>query len=155
MSHLPVDHPLRLPYRAMSLVLGVLMLVWGVIALVQTIGTPVFGPPGPRVLGLTANPGFAIIDIIFGIAVVIGAALGRNVDVKTNGVVAVVLILAGLVELMAIRTSLNYLAFSVTNVIISFILGLLLLTAALYGAVSDDPNPTTTRTKADLRAGSH
>jgi Domain of unknown function (DUF4383) len=136
MSHLPVDHPLRGLYRGLALLTGVLLVVFGVVGYVQTSDLPFFDQTGERVLGLTTNPAFAILSLLTGVIVTIAALIGRNVDVPVYHAVGWLFVVAGLVMLCVIRTDVNLLASSITNANVSFIVGLMLVTAGLYGTVS-------------------
>ncbi|HEY0485267.1 MAG TPA: DUF4383 domain-containing protein [Mycobacteriales bacterium] len=137
MAHIPVDHPLRGLYRALAAVIGVALLVIGVVGLIKTAGdVGFFATHGERVLGLTMNPAFAVLNIVAG-AVIAGAAfLGRNIDATVNLLGGVLFLLAGGVMLCVLRTDLNVLAFSITNVNVSFLIGTALLAAGLYGRTS-------------------
>jgi hypothetical protein len=136
MSHLPVDHPLRGLYRGLALLTGVLLVVFGIVGYVQTADLPFFDQDGQRVLGLTTNPAFALLSLVFGAVVTVAALIGRNLDVPVYHVVGWIFIVAGLVMLCVIRTDVNYLASSIANANVSFVVGLLLATAGLYGTVS-------------------
>ena len=54
-------------------------------------------------------------------------------------ILGAILIVNGTFQLALIRTSLNYFAFSVTNVVVSFIIGLILLAAGLYSTARTGP----------------
>lgn len=136
MSHLPVDHPLRGLYRGLALLTGVLLVVFGVVGFVQTSDLPFFHQEGERVLGLSTNPAFAVLSIVAGLIVVVAAAIGRNVDVPVYHAIGWLFMIAGLVMLCVIRTNANVLASSITNANVSFVVGLLLASAGLYGTVS-------------------
>jgi hypothetical protein len=136
MSHLPVDHPLRGLYRGLALLTGVLLVVFGVVGYVQTSDLPFFHQEGERVLGLTTNPAFSILSIVTGLIVVIASFVGRNVDVPVYHGVGWLFVVAGLVMLCVIRTNVNVFASSITNANVSFVVGLMLAAAGLYGTVS-------------------
>jgi hypothetical protein len=136
MSHLPVDHPLRGLYRGLALLSGVVLVVFGIAGYAKTSSMDFFAQPGERVLGLTTNPAFALLSVVVGGLVIAATAVGRNLDVAVNTVLGGVFMLAGLLMLCVLRTDLNFLAFSMTNVNVSFVIGLVLVTAGLYGNVS-------------------
>ncbi len=136
MSHLPVDHPLRGLYRGLALLTGVLLVVFGAVGYVQTSDLPFFHQEGERVLGLSTNPAFAVLSLVTGVIVLVASAVGRNVDVPVYHAVGWLFMVAGLVMLCVIRTDLNVLASSITNVNVSFVVGVILVTAGLYGNVS-------------------
>jgi len=136
MSHLPVDHPLRGLYRGLALLTGVLLVVFGLVGYVQTADLPFFDQEGERVLGLTTNPAFSLLSLVFGAIVAVAALIGRNRDVPVYHAVGWIFIVAGLVMLCLIRTEANFLASSIANAIVSFVVGLMLAAAGLYGTVS-------------------
>jgi hypothetical protein len=145
MAHIPVDHPLRGLYRALSTLIGFLLLIAGVAGLIKTAGSmDFFDIHGERILGLTMNPAFAVLNIVVGAIVAVGGILGRNIDATINLLGGIVFLLAGGVMLCVLRTDLNLLAFSVTNVNVSFVIGTILLTAGLYGRTSGTRKPVAT-----------
>jgi hypothetical protein len=145
MAHIPVDHPLRGLYRAVATIIGFALVVVGVIGLVKTAGSvDFFATHGERVLGLTMNPAFAVLNILVGAAIAGAGLIGRNWDASLNLLGGIVFLLAGGVMLCVLRTDLNLLAFSITNVCVSFLIGTLLLTAGLYGRVSAARKPVAT-----------
>jgi hypothetical protein len=145
MAHIPVDHPLRGLYRAVATIIGFALLVAGVIGLVKTAGSvDFFATHGERVLGLTMNPAFAVLNIVTGAVIGAAGVIGRNWDATVNLLGGIVFLLAGGVMLCVLRTDLNLLGFSVTNVCVSFVIGTLLLTAGLYGRVSATRKPVAT-----------
>jgi hypothetical protein len=136
MSHFPVDHPLRGLYRGLALLAGALLTVFGVLGYVQTSDLDFFHQDGERVLGLSTNPAFSVLSILAGLVVLAANLLGRNVDVLVNRVVGGVFLVGGLFMLCVIRTGANFLASSITNANVSFVVGLILLAAGVYGTVS-------------------
>jgi hypothetical protein len=137
MAHIPVDHPLRGLYRATATALGLVLFLVGALGLIQTAGdVGTFATHGERVLGLTMNPAFAVLNIVAGAVIFVAGLLGRNWDATVNLLGGVLFLLAGGVMLCVLRTELNVLAFSMTNVNVSFLIGTFLLAAGLYGRTS-------------------
>jgi uncharacterized membrane protein YoaK (UPF0700 family) len=136
MAHLPVDHPLRGLYRGAALLTGAGLTVFGVVGYARSASLPFFDQDGVRVFMLSTNRAFALLSIVVGLLVLVVTAIGRNLDVPANVALGGVFLLSGLVMLCVLRTGLNFLAFSVTNVNVSFVIGLILITAGLYGTVS-------------------
>jgi len=136
MSHLPVDHPMRPFYRFLSLLAGVYTLVFGIVAAAQTHGTPAFST-SPKdhawALGLRANFGFAIISVVAGLIIVLAALVGRNVDRLVNIWGGLAFCVVGMAMLALMQTTANFLAFSMANVVVSFVIGTILFSAGLYG----------------------
>ena len=137
--HFPVDHPLRGLYRGLAILVGLFQIVFGVVAFIQTRSLSFFDTHGERVLGLTANPAFGVASIVFGALVIALVLIRGRVAFVGLLILGAILIVNGTFQLALIRTSLNYFAFSVTNVVVSFIIGLILLAAGLYSTARTGP----------------
>ncbi|NJC81107.1 DUF4383 domain-containing protein [Planosporangium mesophilum] len=135
MAHIPINHPLRPVYRALSGLIGLYVLIFGIIGFIQTSGLDFFARHGEWVLGLRTNPAFSILSIITGLAVLAGAVVGRNLFVLINLAAGGVFLIAGMAMMTLLRTDANILAFSMVNCIMSFIFGMVFLAAGLYGKV--------------------
>jgi hypothetical protein len=134
MAHIPINHHLQPLYRVLAGLCGLYVLAFGVIALVQTRGLDLFAQDGlPRVLLLQANRAFAILSIVAGIIVLGGAFIGGTVDKWINLLGGIVFFVAGLAMMTLMQTDLNFLGFAMSTCIVSFIIGLVLFTAGLYG----------------------
>ena len=57
--------------------------------------------------------------------------IGRKVDQWTNLIAAVVFLVAGMAMMMLMQTDLNFLGFTMSTCIVSFVIGLVLFTAGL------------------------
>jgi hypothetical protein len=139
--HVPVNHHLRPLYRALAFLAGAYVLVFGIVGFAQTSGLPFFTQDGAKwVLLLRTNPAFSVLSVIAGAVVVIAQVVGRNLDHLVDLVAAVVFMVAGLGMLLLLQTDANFLAFSMSNVIASFIIGTVFGVAGLYnrsGSVED------------------
>jgi hypothetical protein len=116
-------------------VLGGGLCVFGVLGVAHQL--PFLATHGKRVvLGLATNGLLATISLIVG-GVLIGAALrgGRSSSNLTVAIGALFL-LSGLLNLAVLNTEFNLLAFRMSNVIFSFIAGMLLLFLGSYGRFS-------------------
>ena len=135
-THIPVNHPLRPLYRVLAALVGGYTLVFGIVGFTQTRGTPLFAQTGlPWVLGLRTNLAFALVPIVSGAVLLVSAIIGRNLDYLVNLFGGVVFMVVGMLMLGLLQTNANFLGFSVTNCIVSFILGCICFTAGLYGRV--------------------
>ncbi|GAA4907583.1 uncharacterized protein DUF4383 [Stackebrandtia albiflava] len=138
MDHLPINHPLRPLWRILAFLAGAYILVFGIIGFIQARAEGIgwFAQENqPTVLWLKANPAFALMSIIVGGVVVLGALIGRNIDRWINLLAGGVFILAGMAMMAVLRTDVNFLGFTMSACITSFILGLVMLAAGLYGRV--------------------
>jgi hypothetical protein len=152
MSHIPINHPLRNVYRALSGLIGVYVLVFGVIGWIQSGDLPFFGTQGEWVLLLRTNPAFSVLSIVFGLALVGAALVGRNVFVWVNVAVGIVFLVAGLAMMTLLQTDANILAFSMVNCIYSFVFGMVMLAAGLYGKVG---SADAQAAESEFRTGVH
>lgn len=133
MAHLPVNHPARPFLRVLAAVIGLYILVFGIVGFVDTQGLSFFDRGDNWALGLRTNPAFSLLSILAGVVLVAGAAYGRNVDHFINLTGGVVFLLAGIVMMTLLRTDANLLNFAMPNCIVSFLIGLGLLHAGMYG----------------------
>jgi uncharacterized protein YhhL (DUF1145 family) len=137
-SHIPVNHPMRPFYRFLAALSGLYILIFGIIALAKTQGTPTFSQAHANnvwVLGLRANLGFAIISVVAGAIVLVCAAIGRNLDRFVNIYGGLLFMIVGMAMLVLLQTNANYLTFSMSNCVASFLIGTVLFSAGLYGKV--------------------
>jgi len=131
---LPVNHPLRPVYRVLAGLVGGYSLVFGIVGVAQTRGTALFAQSHlPMALGLRTNPAFAYLSILAGAVVIVAALIGRNLDYLVNLVGGLLYMVVGLLMLALLQTDANYLGFTMTTVIVSFILGTVVFAAGLYG----------------------
>ena len=135
MAHIPINHPLRPVYRALSGLVGLYVLLFGIIGYARTSDLDFFSRHGEWVLGLRTNPAFAVMSIIGGLALVGAAVVGRNLFAYVNLTAGIVFIVVGTAMLLLLQTSVNILAFSMATCVASFIFGMFALAAGLYGKV--------------------
>jgi len=134
MSHIPVNHPLRTFYRFLAAVSGLYILVFGVVAFGKTSGNDLFDRQDlASALGLRGNLGFALMSIAAGAVILVCTLIGRNIDRAINMVGGIAFMAVGILMLCLLRTDANFLGFSMTNVIVSFVIGTVLFAAGLYG----------------------
>lgn len=136
MAHMPVNHPLRPMYRALSFLAGAYLVVFGVVGLIQTADESFTGSTGVRVLGQESNMLWSIISLAVGALVVLATAVGRNIDVAAGKYLGWGLLVAGSYELAFSRTDANVLGMSVATVVVTYLVGLVLITASFYGRVA-------------------
>jgi Domain of unknown function (DUF4383) len=136
MAHFPVNHHLQPLYRVLAGLAGAYVLAFGITALVRTREIPWFAQRGlPSALGLHANRAFAVLSIVVGLILFVGAIIGGNLDRWINLIAGVVFLVAGMAMMILMQTSFDYLGFTMATCIVSFVIGLLLSLAGLYGRV--------------------
>ncbi|MGW2489117.1 DUF4383 domain-containing protein [Streptomyces sp. NPDC001606] len=132
-EHLPVDHRLNTVYRIGAGLIGVFLLVFGILGVLDHIGF--FSTGGDTVAGLNTNGALSWLSIVVGAILLAGMVVGGNVASTLNMVFGVLFLLNGFLNLALLDTPHNFLAFKIQNVFFSFIVGLLLMTFGMYGRV--------------------
>ncbi|WP_433315806.1 DUF4383 domain-containing protein [Micromonospora sp. CA-269861] len=138
MAHTPVNHPARPIYRAIGGLTGLYLVVFGVLGIIASTGNEILAQDDTRVLGQGTNLGFSLLSVLLGIVVLVGTALGRNIDVAINQWLAYSLMVVSLAGLAFIRTDANFFNFSITTVVVVMTAALVLLMVGMYGKVGTD-----------------
>ncbi|MEU4618747.1 DUF4383 domain-containing protein [Actinoplanes sp. NPDC023801] len=132
MAHTPVNHPLRPIYRIVGFIVGAYLVAFGIIGLIAT-SSEAFTGPGVRVLGQGTNMLWSIVCLALGALVLLGAAVGKNIDVAVDKYLGWGLLVLGSYELCVLRTDeVNIFGFTMSTVIVTYLAGLLLITVSLY-----------------------
>ena len=133
MPHIPVNHPLQPWYRLLAAAAGAFVLVFGIIGITRTATDPLFAHNDDEVFGLKLNLAFSIISILTGIVVLGGALIGDNLDHFINLIGGGIFLGAGMIMMILLRPGPDFLNFRMATCIVSFVIGLVLLLAGLYG----------------------
>ncbi len=152
MAHIPVNHHLRPVYRVLAGLAGLYVLLFGVLGFVETSGGPAFDQGSASVLGLRTNLAFSIASVIAGAAILLALFVGRNVDYLVNLVGGIAFLVAGIAMMALLRTDANFLNFSMATCVVSFVVGMVLFSAALYGRAG---SVEAARSEEALRHGGH
>ncbi|AXG77629.1 DUF4383 domain-containing protein [Streptomyces paludis] len=162
-SQLPLDHRLNQVYRVGAGLMGLFLIVFGILGLVDKIGF--FGTGGQEVAGLNANGTLSVLSICVGLILLVGMVIGGNTASTLNMVFGILFIASGFVNLALLDTSYNFLAFHIQNVLFSFVVGVLLMFFGMFGRVSatlphNNPywrarHPEDAEREQRARAGSH
>ncbi|MEV6597420.1 DUF4383 domain-containing protein [Actinoplanes sp. NPDC051346] len=136
MAHIPVNHPLRPIYRALGALTGVYLILFGIVGIIVTASDGLFANGGDRVLGQGANLFWSIVSLLVGAIVVLASVIGRNSDVEVDKYFGWGLLVVGSYELAVIRTDANFLDFTVSTVVVTYLAGLMLIMASLYSKVA-------------------
>ena len=148
MPHYPLDHHLRQPYRFLAFLAGAYLLVAGVAGLVATWGEPFFDRGHHWSLGLRVNPASAWLIAILGLVIVGATLIGGNVHHHVTLVLGWGMCGLAVLIMATLQTDANVLHASMTNVLALLILGLITLTAGLFGKVGDTGTTRTRQTAA-------
>jgi hypothetical protein len=113
---------------------GLFLLVFGLLG--ATGGVGFLSTSGERYLGMSSNGLLSALSLVVA-GVLLGAALRGPRTASTVMIVLGVLFLAsGLLNMALLRTDFNLLAFRMSNVVFSIVVGLLLLVLGAYGRIS-------------------
>ncbi|MCF3120194.1 DUF4383 domain-containing protein [Streptomyces arenae] len=132
-EELPVDHHLAGVYRYGAAFCGVVLIIFGCLGLADAL-TP-FSTSG-SVAGLTTNTALSIISLAVGAALVVGGIVGGGFASNLNMTVGTLFLLSGFYHVFTLDRPANFLDFGMSNVVFSFVTGLMILTFGMYGRVS-------------------
>jgi Domain of unknown function (DUF4383) len=134
MSHMPLNHRLLPAYRVLAALCGLYILAFGIAGVATNHGLGTFAQDGlPSALGLRANRAFAVLSIVAGVAIVAGAVIGRSIDRWINLIGGLTFLTAGIAMMLLLQTDLDFLGFTMATCIVSFVIGMVLFSAGLYG----------------------
>ncbi|MGW6537865.1 DUF4383 domain-containing protein [Streptomyces sp. NPDC055051] len=133
-DELPVDHRLATVYRVGAALCGCILLVFGGLGFADALSW--FGTSGERIAGMTTNNALSLISVVVGVALLAGALVGGNIASGVNMVVGGSFLISGFYHLFVLDRPANFLDFGMSNVMFSFVMGLLILTFGMYGRVS-------------------
>ncbi|MET7615547.1 DUF4383 domain-containing protein [Streptomyces sp. NPDC005408] len=133
-EHLPVDHRLSQFYRVGAGLMGLVLLAFGILGLIDEVGF--FDTHGDTVAALNTNGALSVLSICIGVLLFVGMVIGGNFASTLNMVLGIAFILSGFINLALIDTTFNPLAFKIQNVLFSFVVGVLLMFFGMYGRVS-------------------
>jgi hypothetical protein len=113
---------------------GLVLVVFGLLGIAGGVGF--LATDGERHLGMSSNGLLSVLSLVVA-AVLLGAALrGPRPASSVMIVLGVLFLLSALVNLALLRTAFNLLAFRMSNVVFSVVVGLLLLVLGTYGRVT-------------------
>src|SRR5690606_12873882 len=121
-------------HRVGAGILGIGLLVFAITGLSR--GASWIGSEGQQVLGLSTNGALSVISIVAAVLLIAAALWGGTGSSTPASAFWGWFLLSGLVHLGLITTSWNPLAFRLSNVLFSLVVGLVLLFLGMYGRVS-------------------
>jgi hypothetical protein len=129
-----IDQRVYAVQRSGAVTVGLVLLVFGLLG--ATSGVPFLTTHGERILGMSSSGLLSALSIVVA-GILLGAALrGPRVASTVMIVLGVLFLLSALANMAVLRTSLNFLAFRMSNVLFSIGVGLLLLVLGAYGRIS-------------------
>ncbi|OLL75390.1 hypothetical protein Ae168Ps1_3791c [Pseudonocardia sp. Ae168_Ps1] len=133
---------LDLLHRISSALVGTVLWVFGSLGFADTLG--VLTTDGPPLLGMSTNTLLSTISLVVGTVLIAAAIRGGRLASTVAVTVGALFLLSGVVNVVLIGTSFNPLAFRMSNVVFSLVVGLVLLYLGAYGRFSGrlpDDNP--------------
>ncbi|MEU8648853.1 DUF4383 domain-containing protein [Streptomyces sp. NPDC048737] len=132
-DHLPVDHRLNMVYRIGAGLMGLGLLAFGILGIIDRIGF--FDTGGDTVWSLNTNGALSWLSVAVGLLLLVGMVIGGNFASTLNMVLGVLFIASGFLNMGLLETDYNFLAFEIQNCMLSFVIGILLLVFGMYGRV--------------------
>jgi hypothetical protein len=127
-------HPIHTVHRVSCAAVGAFLLVFGVLGLTRR--QSFLGTHGAVIMGLSSNGLLAVVSVLTAV-VLVGAAVRGGPTASTVGVVlGALFVVSGLVNMFLLSTAMNMLAFTLSNVVFSLIIGLALLVFGAYGRIT-------------------
>jgi hypothetical protein len=133
-DELPVDHELASVYRYGAALCGLILLVFGSLGFADRLSP--FNTDGQHLAGMSTNGVLSLISVVVGLVLIGGAVVGGNFASTLNMVVGTLFLLSGFAHIFILDRPANVLDFGMTNVMFSFVMGLVVLTFGMYGRVS-------------------
>jgi hypothetical protein len=130
----PADRRLSVVHRAGAGLTGLVLMGFGIAGLVVRL--PFFDTQGEVVAGLSTNGALSFLSVAIGSLLLGASVLGGSFASTVCTVVGVGFVASGLVNLYLMGAGPNILAFSMPNVIFSFVVGIMVMTFGMYGRVS-------------------
>ncbi len=128
------DRRLDLVYRIGAGFTGLVLVGFGSAGLM--IRLPLFDTQGEVIAGLSTNGALSFLSVAIGSLLVGAAILGGKFASTVCVTVGVAFVASGIVNLYLMTTDFNILAFSISNVVFSFVVGLVVMTFGMYGRFS-------------------
>jgi hypothetical protein len=120
--------------RLGAVTVGLFLLVFGLVGL--TRGLPFLATTGQRIAGLSSDGALSVLSVVVALVLVGAAARGPRVASSVMMVLGVLFVLSAVVNGALLESRANLLAFQLSNVVFSVVVGLLLLVLGAYGRVS-------------------
>ncbi|MGW5621609.1 DUF4383 domain-containing protein [Streptomyces olivaceus] len=133
-DEMPVDHHLATVYRYGAGFCGLVLLGFACLGFADALSP--FDTAGDTIAGMTTNVALSVISAVVGLTLLAGAAVGGNFASVLNMTVGALFVLSGFFHVFVLDRRANVLDFGMTNVLFSFVMGLVIATFGMYGRVS-------------------
>jgi len=129
-----VDQRVYAVQRIGATAVALVLLVFGLLG--ATSGVGFLTTHGHRVLGMSSNGLLSALSLAVAVVLLGAAFRGPRTASTVMIVLGVLFLVSGVLNLALLRTSYNFLAFRMSNVLFSDVAGLLLLVLGAYGRIS-------------------
>ncbi|MCX0246768.1 DUF4383 domain-containing protein [Streptomyces drozdowiczii] len=133
-DELPLDHHLATVYRYGAGLCGLILLAFAGLGFADALSP--LDTAGDTIAGMSTNIALSVISTVVGLALLAGAVIGGNFASVLNMTVGALFVLSGFAHIFVLDRSANILDFGMSNVIFSFVMGLVIATFGMYGRVS-------------------
>lgn len=130
----PGPHPVHTVHRVGAGAIGVFLVVFGIVGLVQ--GVPMTGTEGTAVMGLYANGLLAAASVVVGAVLAASATRGGSLASTVSIVVGALFLVSGIGNSLLLGTAMNMLAFRLPNIMFSLAVGVVLLALGSFGRLT-------------------
>jgi hypothetical protein len=130
----PGPHPVHTLHRVSAAAIGAFLSLFGVLGLIQRL--PLFTTSGTQVLGLSSNGLLAAISLLVGATLIVSAVIGGNTASTISIVLGGLFVLSGFVNAVVLGTEMNLLAFRLSNILFSLVVGSVLLITGSWGRIT-------------------
>ncbi|MET8228539.1 DUF4383 domain-containing protein [Streptomyces sp. NPDC005301] len=130
----PVDHKLATVYRYSAAACGLIVLAFGLLGFADQLSP--FNTDGQQIAGMSTNGVLSLISVMVALALIGGAIVGGNFASTLNMSIGALFLVSGFAHIFILDKPANVLDFGMTNVMFSFVMGLIILTCGMYGRVS-------------------
>jgi hypothetical protein len=135
----PGPHPVHTVHRVSAAAIGGLLILFAVVSFARGV-TPL-STHGLWVMGLSSDGPLAMLSVVVGLVLIGAASRSGPAASSTSIVLGVLFLLSGLGNTVVLGTAMNVLAFRLSNIIFSLVIGLLLLMLGSYGRISGSLPP--------------
>ena len=135
MAHYPLNHHLRQTYRFLAGLAGLYLALAGLLGIAATWGDDFLNDGHDWILGQRLNPAAAWLYAVVGVVLLAVVLIGGNPYHYVTLVLGWGLCALGILVMAVLQTDANIFHASMSNIITIIILGLIVLTAGLYGKV--------------------
>jgi hypothetical protein len=125
--------------RAGAVLVALFLLAFALLGFVS--GQQFLSSPGEPVLGMSSNGLLSTVSVVVALVLLAAAAHGPRTASTVMLVLGPLFLLSAGVHAIVIGTSLNWLAFSISNVLFSVVVGLFLLVLGAYGRIGSHLPP--------------